>query len=139
MILKTNINVMITMLLGGLWHGASWNFVFWGFLHGLYIIINNIYLKLFKLKLSINKELQYLNIIKIVLTYILILITWLPFRSDDFQVTTLILNSLFEFDFLVDYESLKIAIFLFFILIIIDLPAYLLKTHYYLEKLPNGL
>lgn len=137
--LKTNINVMITMLLGGLWHGASWNFVFWGFLHGLYIIINNIYLKLFKLKLSINKEFQYLNIIKIVSTYILILITWLPFRSDDFQVTTLILNSLFEFDFLVNYESLKIATFLFFILIIIDLPAYLLKTHYYLEKLPNGL
>ena len=137
--LKTNINVMITMLLGGLWHGASWNFVFWGFLHGFYIIINNIYLNLFKLKLSINNKLRYLNIIKIVLTYILILITWLPFRSNDFQVTTLILNSLFEFDFLVNYESLKIAIFLFFMLIIIDLPAYLLKTHYYLEKLPNGL
>ena len=137
--IRTNVNVMVTMLLGGLWHGASWNFVFWGFLHAVYIIMNNIYLKFFKLKFFRNKELLSLNIIKIISTYTLILITWLPFRSNDFQITTLILNSLFKFDFLVNYESLKIAIFLFFILIIIDLPAYVLKTHYYLEKLPNRL
>lgn len=34
---KTVRNLFLTMLLGGLWHGASWNFVFWGFLHGLYL------------------------------------------------------------------------------------------------------
>ncbi len=32
-------NLMLTMLLGGLWHGAAWTFVFWGFLHGLYLSI----------------------------------------------------------------------------------------------------
>jgi D-alanyl-lipoteichoic acid acyltransferase DltB (MBOAT superfamily) len=37
--LRTNINLMITMLLGGLWHGASWNFVIWGGLNGLGIVI----------------------------------------------------------------------------------------------------
>ncbi|WP_209016031.1 MBOAT family protein [Roseibium sp. RKSG952] len=34
-------NLMVTMLLGGLWHGASWNFVFWGGLHGAYLVINH--------------------------------------------------------------------------------------------------
>lgn len=36
--LRTHVNLMVTMLLGGLWHGASWNFVIWGGLHGLYLI-----------------------------------------------------------------------------------------------------
>ena len=35
----TNINVMITMLLGGLWHGASWNFMLWGGLNGLGLVV----------------------------------------------------------------------------------------------------
>lgn len=36
---RTRINLMLTMLLGGLWHGASWNFVIWGGLHGLYLVV----------------------------------------------------------------------------------------------------
>jgi D-alanyl-lipoteichoic acid acyltransferase DltB (MBOAT superfamily) len=39
-------NVMATMLLGGLWHGASWNFVLWGGLHGLYLVINQAWRRL---------------------------------------------------------------------------------------------
>ncbi len=37
------VNLMVTMLLGGLWHGASWNFVLWGGLHGLYLAINHLW------------------------------------------------------------------------------------------------
>ena len=40
---RRHINILITMLLGGLWHGASWNFVIWGGLHGLYIVINHLW------------------------------------------------------------------------------------------------
>ena len=43
--IKRNVNLMATMLLGGLWHGASWNFVFWGGLHGLFLIVNHGYKK----------------------------------------------------------------------------------------------
>ena len=39
----TNVNIMITMLLGGLWHGASWNFVLWGGLNGLGIVVYKIW------------------------------------------------------------------------------------------------
>src|SRR5437016_12464491 len=35
------VNLMITMLLGGLWHGASWTFVVWGGLHGIYLALNH--------------------------------------------------------------------------------------------------
>ena len=44
--LRTNINLMITMLLGGLWHGASWNFVIWGGLNGLGIVIYKFWRKI---------------------------------------------------------------------------------------------
>jgi D-alanyl-lipoteichoic acid acyltransferase DltB (MBOAT superfamily) len=37
---RTNVNLMVTMLLGGLWHGASWSFLLWGGLHGLFLIVN---------------------------------------------------------------------------------------------------
>jgi len=48
--LRTNINLMITMLLGGLWHGASWNFVIWGGLNGLGIVIYKMWCKIKNLK-----------------------------------------------------------------------------------------
>ena len=40
------INIMITMILGGLWHGASWTFVMWGALHGLYLGLNHTWRRL---------------------------------------------------------------------------------------------
>lgn len=39
--LRRHANLMATMVLGGLWHGASWSFVLWGFLHGLYLVVNH--------------------------------------------------------------------------------------------------
>lgn len=41
--IRTQANLMITMLLGGLWHGASWSFMMWGGLHGLYLILHKIW------------------------------------------------------------------------------------------------
>ena len=37
---RRNVNLMATMLLGGLWHGAAWNFVLWGGLHGVYLVVH---------------------------------------------------------------------------------------------------
>ena len=137
--LKTNFNVMTTMLLGGLWHGASWNFVIWGFVHGLYLVVNNITLKAVKINVFLRKELSLMNFAKIILTFFLILITWLPFRSTNSQITYSILESLFQLNFVIDFDNLKLACILLFILLAIDLPAYIFKSHYYLEKLPKLL
>ena len=136
---KTNFNVMTTMLLGGLWHGASWNFVIWGIVHGLYLVVNNIALKVVKINYFFSKELNLMNFVKIILTFFLILVTWLPFRSTNSHITYSILESLFQLNFIIDFDNLKLAFILLFILLAIDLPAYIFKSHYYLEKLPKLL
>ena len=44
--IRTYINLMLTMLLGGLWHGANWNFILWGALHGLALVVHKIWMKI---------------------------------------------------------------------------------------------
>jgi D-alanyl-lipoteichoic acid acyltransferase DltB (MBOAT superfamily) len=78
-------NLMITMLLGGLWHGAGWTFVFWGGLHGLYIVVNHIWRMLFGLN---NKILSWL------MTMLAIIIAWVPFRSESIEGTMSIYASM---------------------------------------------
>src|SRR5438874_3612571 len=43
--IRTYVNLMITMLLAGLWHGANWNFVLWGGLQGTYLVVERIFIK----------------------------------------------------------------------------------------------
>jgi D-alanyl-lipoteichoic acid acyltransferase DltB (MBOAT superfamily) len=69
--LRTNINLMITMLLGGLWHGASWNFVIWGGLNGLGIVIFKFWRKI--------KNLKRLSITVFFLLFSLFLFYFFPF------------------------------------------------------------
>ncbi len=66
------INLLITMLLGGLWHGAGWTYLAWGGLHGLYLCINHGWCKLGK---SLPKFLAW------AITFIAVLISWVLFRS----------------------------------------------------------
>ena len=69
------INLMITMCLGGLWHGAGWTYIIWGILHGFYVACNHLINDLFESKKD--------NIIKILLgrfvTFILVVIGWVFF------------------------------------------------------------
>jgi alginate O-acetyltransferase complex protein AlgI len=44
---RTQVNLLLTMILGGLWHGASWTFVFWGLLHGTYLVLERSAQRLF--------------------------------------------------------------------------------------------
>jgi len=69
-------NLMITMLLGGLWHGASWNFVLWGAMHGVALSVH----RAWKVWGGVMPAL-----LGWVLTLLFILLTWIPFRSPDFE------------------------------------------------------
>lgn len=66
-------NLMLTMLIGGLWHGAGWTFIFWGGLHGLYLVINHSWRKL---------RIQLPNSLTWLLTFVSVVIAWVFFRSD---------------------------------------------------------
>ncbi len=92
---RTYINLMLTMLLGGLWHGASWNFVIWGGLHGLYLITERfIGNRLGKVEDISNVWLKFCLGL---LTYFLVNITWVFFRADDIETSTTIISSMFGF------------------------------------------
>jgi alginate O-acetyltransferase complex protein AlgI len=79
---KTYRNLMLTMLLGGLWHGANWTFVVWGGLHGLYLSVE----RFLREKFGFEGEPRGLlpKLLLAFLTYILVCITWVFFRAQDF-------------------------------------------------------
>jgi alginate O-acetyltransferase complex protein AlgI len=89
---RTYVNLMITMLLGGLWHGASWNFVLWGGLHGAYLAIERL---VFSKKPPQTAWTSIGTWVRALLVFGLVTITWVPFRSPNWQTTLLILQKLF--------------------------------------------
>lgn len=80
--LRTNINLMITMLLGGLWHGASWNFVIWGGLNGLALLVYKYWKKISPYE---YRDDVVTNVWKISITFFFITFTRIFFRSPDMQ------------------------------------------------------
>ena len=96
---KTQRNLMITMLLGGLWHGASWVFVFWGFLHGSYLIFQRVLGKPFGRILDILRTPKFLRIaINIFIVYTLTSLAWIFFRSPDFETAMRVIRGIATFE-----------------------------------------
>ena len=79
---RTCINLFLTFLISGIWHGASWLFVFWGLLHGAAMILHRIWSKFLGWKMH--------WIAARILTFLFVLTAWVPFRSESFsQMNTL--------------------------------------------------
>src|SRR5258707_1354607 len=80
---RTYGNLMLTMLIGGLWHGAAWRFVFWGGLHGTYLTVERMLKGVFP-DSAFFKNRVYLVVMALV-TFVLISFTWVFFRANDFH------------------------------------------------------
>jgi alginate O-acetyltransferase complex protein AlgI len=80
--ISTNINLLITMFLGGLWHGASWMFVIWGVLNGIGLIIYKFWKKISPYE---HSNLWIINVWRIMLTFTFITFTRIWFRSESMQ------------------------------------------------------
>lgn len=79
------VNLMLTMLLGGLWHGASWNFVIWGGLHGLYLTVNHLWRQTgWRLPVAIS----------FAVTFLAVVLAWVFFRADTTQRALEILSAM---------------------------------------------
>ena len=87
-------NLMITMLLGGLWHGASWNFIIWGFLNGLYLGIERITKR--KNKLISTEKSIFKKVVFTFITFNLICFTWIFFRAQTFEQSQFIVQTIFS-------------------------------------------
>ena len=111
---KTYVNLMITMLLGGLWHGANWTFVVWGALHGFYLWIEKMIVDFRYKKINITEHSESIiasnngiaipkfiskfftnKIFLALLTYFLVNVTWVFFRATDFSSAWRLLASMF--------------------------------------------
>jgi len=89
---NVNVNLMATMLLGGLWHGAGWTFVVWGGLHGLYLIGERLVTRLFG-NVGLFRT-GYVRFALCLATYVLVCFTWVFFRASDFTTAREILTAM---------------------------------------------
>jgi D-alanyl-lipoteichoic acid acyltransferase DltB (MBOAT superfamily) len=111
---RVYINLMITMLLGGLWHGANWTFVAWGALHGIYLCVEKFYRERImnkKIPVAASPEkpvvvqsavfqgffklIRSSNFLLALITFFFINVTWVFFRAPDFTSAWRMLSSMF--------------------------------------------
>ncbi len=77
-------NLLMTMFLGGLWHGAGWNFAIWGLMHGLYLCVHEAWRATFGKFFGKSKLYAFLAA---TVTFLAVMFAWVPFRSSDLQMT----------------------------------------------------
>jgi alginate O-acetyltransferase complex protein AlgI len=95
---RTYINLFITMVLGGLWHGASWTFAIWGLYHGALIVINHMRRgsRRFEFRESSSGSRKAFQM---VITFNLVCVGWIFFRSETFSGAIMIFQRLAALDF----------------------------------------
>ena len=84
--LRHKLNIMVTFLASGLWHGANWTFVVWGGLHGAFQAVESL----------ISAKPKKKNVFNIIFTFILVCLTWIFFRADNLHDAMYILTHLFS-------------------------------------------
>ncbi len=138
---RTYANLLVTMLLGGLWHGASWNFLIWGFLHGIYLAVHRFFTSLKPIAnvMEFAKP-AYLRVPAMavggLLTFSLVTLSWIPFRLTRFGDTITAIRRIFSWapatadaaSF--DAGLIMTAWFLIAVLLIFDV-YYKLEYHYW--------
>ncbi|HXO77830.1 MAG TPA: MBOAT family O-acyltransferase, partial [Puia sp.] len=128
---RTYINLMVTMLLGGLWHGANWTFVVWGGLHGTYLCVEKFFMDRKKIivvegraPVMAKTASQGMRSLPYALfTFFLVNITWVFFRASTFGKAGTILGSMFGFvhggaPILATLAMVKIGVILFLLVVI---------------------
>jgi len=138
--LMTYRNLMLTMLLGGFWHGASWNFVLWGFLHGAILVGHRLFTRGGTRPTNTNPLVTLLSVIAM---QYCVLITWISFRLTDFDAMLIAMEKfvLFDFNFSVagiGLGNLSLFSTLLIILAFVILQAISVRTghiHHYLGRI----
>jgi alginate O-acetyltransferase complex protein AlgI len=93
------LNLSVTMLLGGLWHGAAWTFVVWGGLHGLYLLVNHAWRGLLaRLSLQDLSATRGYALAAGLVTFLAVATGWVFFRAADMGTAVAMLRSMFGFN-----------------------------------------
>jgi len=119
---KTYNNLVITFLLGGLWHGAGWTFIIWGLLHGLALVIHRFWTK-FGIKLG--------TLVSWFITFNFVNLTWIFFRAKNFDDAIKVIKGMLGLNGF-HYDQILLFNFLLFALILIVI--FYLKTSHEIMK-----
>lgn len=134
---RTYLNQFLTMLLGGLWHGAAFKFILWGALHGVALGIDKFIKEFFKIPDNI-----FIKIAGVILTFHFVCFCWIFFRADDMQTAGVVLSQIVShftpsvfLDFISGYKNILLVMLLGYILHFI--PRKLeLSAHQWVIDLP---
>jgi len=119
------LNLFLTFLISGLWHGANWTFVIWGALHGVYIVIENM------LKLQVKKGQKisaFKKLLRILTVFILVDFAWIFFRANNLTEAFYIVKSIFNFKTAL-YINSKVFFFGIVGLIILFINDYIVENN----------
>ncbi len=102
--IRRGINLMLTMLLGGLWHGAGWLFIIWGALHGLVLLFEKMLWGALK-----NTRIKISRFVGFLFTFHFIVFSWVVFRSPDLETLHLFFIRMFSAFSLYDFKELFLS------------------------------
>lgn len=88
---RTYFNLFITMLIGGLWHGAGFRFILWGAMHGLALVLHKIYLSFFPPRAS---KKWYFSFFSWLLTFHFVCFCWIYFRAENMKIAGEVINQI---------------------------------------------
>jgi len=125
---RTYINLMATMLLGGLWHGAAWTFVIWGGLHGVFLAIHKRFGRGKSPELGAPAEATPLGwawfTVKVLVTFHLVCLAWLFFRAESMEQVWVYLGGMAHCTLACDLRTLVVAAFYLSLMLVIDCPCW---------------
>ena len=133
---RTYINLAITMILGGLWHGAAWSYAVWGTFHGLMLALERLFNDRFKLDIKKNSLAFYL---KMLFIFFAVTLAWLLFRLPNFEEAVMYVKACFQNTGMVNNYISIFLIFLYSLPVILyhliylkrrSSPAFLVKQEY---------
>jgi alginate O-acetyltransferase complex protein AlgI len=133
-------NLLLTMLLGGLWHGAAWTFVVWGAIHGGALSVHKLLLRGKRPPLwpamprSVGGALKMAG--SWVLTMIVVYVAWVFFRASSFGNAFDVLSGIFAFEGGFSVRSLAMPVLLTALVLFLDVPQYLSRKHIVMRSWP---
>ena len=81
------LNLMITFLISGIWHGSTWNYVIWGILHGLYLCVG-------RTTKSLWEKIRIPSFIRIFVTFCLVTFAWIFFHAENIESVGILINKM---------------------------------------------
>jgi len=119
---RTYLNLMVTMLLGGLWHGASWNFFIWGGLHGIALVFHKVWSRVSG-SVPGASAIFVRIVLGWILTQVFVWICWIPFRADSFADMRTVFSAILGLRESPGVSRLGISVWVLLIPIVVDTMA----------------